>query len=174
MVRDDLSLRKVSFISVLAIAFYFSSCIKDKCKDDVLTHERVNYNGFELRTNGYYYSLVERNQFDGDIYNLFIFFRNGVVNITSATGSDAIAKTEQAFIDGSFYNGSKNIKPNWGVFEVRQDSLQVEQWVMKYCGYPVTEWKAYILNDSTFVSYSDTFHFKQFCCKPDSTNDFIR
>ena len=78
-------------------------------------------------------------------------------------------------------------KTGWGVFKVNSDEIEIETWTSSNGGAlkTVVE-RGAIIDEETFVITSfhnnynektsvrnDTFHFKQFSPKPDSTNRFI-
>ncbi|RYD75949.1 MAG: hypothetical protein EOP53_15610, partial [Sphingobacteriales bacterium] len=140
-------------------------------KDDELTLTRQDYKGNELRLDGIYY--LEKENFEGIIYQRYALFRNGVIR-------DLGAPQE---IDAPRILSGKS-KSNWGVFQISNGEIKFERW------YPGEELKAYmrsgvILNDSTFKiteSYrnqngektevetmNEVYHFKSFSPKPDST-----
>ncbi len=154
------------------------SCDKIIDEDDVLTLDRQAFVGNDLALNGYYYTEVET--FEGIIFDRYAFYRNGIIRYLG--GSESLQ--EKNF----HLNQSKVI---WGVFQIDGKNIKFERWYPSSGG-PL---KAYIragdtLNDTTFhitESYrmqdgqktevrekNETYHFKEFSPKPDSTNAFIK
>jgi len=163
-----------------------SNCNKDKIwKDDELSIDRKEYTGNILRVDGYYYDT-----FNSSYLSLYCFYRNGI--LLAAGGVFSSIQEMDDYINKEFINSQKykEYKSNWGVFKTEGNSIQFERW---YPSEPLL--KAYIraghiLNDTTFVitesyrmkkgkktevdSESETYHFRQFSPKPDSTNSFIK
>lgn len=88
-----------------------------------------------------------------------------------------------------------NTQIGWGVFNVTGSEIVIERWVTASGGgtYPTQMLKGVIKNDTTIhfhtligvhpVNYNskkkvltidETYHFRQFSPKPDSTNNFIK
>lgn len=161
------------FISLLILT---NSCRDELLdEDDELSLQRQDYNGSELRFDGIYYSEYVQGH-----YHRFALYRNGVIRDLGSSNE----KNDPNFLSG-------NSKADWGVFQINNSKIEFERW------YPSSGWisKAYvrsgeILNDSTFIiteSYrnqngekteieaiDETYHFKQFSPKPDSTNNFVK
>ena len=163
-----------------------SNCSKDKIwKDDELSIQRMSYTGNQLRIDGYYYELV-----DGVLYGIYCFYDNGVIHhLWDGIKTSEINQFEQTITTIEFIEKIKKIKYSWGVFQIEGNQIKFERW---YPSDPPL--KSYmrtgeIINDTTFViseSYrmhkgkkseikarKETYHFKQFSPKPDSTNTFV-
>ncbi len=169
---------KLILIKTIVLLLIFGYSCKKTDKDDKLSLELNNYNTNEILIDGYYYTVLEN--FEGVIYNRFAFYRNGIVRYLGSTKS----LQEINF-------GPVDAKDAWGVFQIYSNEIKFEKWYPSSGG-PL---KAYIragniLNDTTFViteSYrmhkgkkteekvrNETYHFRQFSPKPDSTNSFIK
>lgn len=165
-----------------------SSCNKDKIwKDDELSIQKVPYQGNQLRIDGYYYQ-----QKDGDFYTLYTLYSNGILlYLGGGFTRDKLIELENSIQNGSFYNAAKTFKDYWGVFKIENNNIQFERWYPSSGGgLPAYVRSGNILNDTTFIiieSYriksgiktevkerNETYHFKQFSPKPDSTNTFIK
>lgn len=171
---------------ITVIVLLMGNCSKDKIwQDDDLSLSRSDYNGNQLRVDGYFYQ--ER---DGYFYTMYCLYTNGMLLYLGGGFSQAeVIELEDRIRNGSFYASAKEFKNNWGVFNIENNTIKFEKW---YAGDPPL--KAYvrageIINDTTFVineSYrmqggkktevrakAETYHFKAFSPKPDSTNKFI-
>lgn len=177
---------------ILHITISFSICclLLSSCsklfgrKDDDLSIVRRNYDGDELRIDGYYYSIG----YKGEIIDGYWFYRNGVLISTGGIthSFEEMDNYMLTFINNNHY---KTRKIAWGVFDVIEDSIAFERW------YPHGPNRAYvstgkILNDTTFHiidSYrmengvktdrkerDEMYYFRAFEPKPDSTNSFVR
>lgn len=158
------------------------SCSKDELKDDELVLSKKAYLGNQLRVDGYFYQKKD------NIYStVYLFYRNGVVLYVGGGYSEVdLLSMESSLIDGSFYNLAKSDKLSWGVHNISGNSIAFERWYpSNRGGFPSYVRSGEILNDSTFhISKSirfkelevndknETYHFKQFSHKPDSTNSF--
>ena len=154
-------------------------------KDDKLSINRTNYTGNQLKIQGYYY--LQKNQ---HFYDIYCFYNNG---IALAAGGLFLSVVEMDdYLNREFINNNnyQKYKYNWGAYTINNATIQFERW---YPSDPPL--KAYvregtILNDSTFTissSYrikdgnktevearNETYHFKAFSPKPDSTNSFVQ
>jgi hypothetical protein len=173
---------KIIIISLLLLLNF--NCERHSFKmDDELSLKRTDYEGNQLRIDGYYYLLI-----DTVVGTTMFFYENGVLKETG--GIESINKKKQfelLLLDVSFNNKVNNMKDSWGVFSIDAKDIKFERW---YPGQGAK--KAYvregtILNDTTFriiksyrsdgseVSDKDElYHFRQFSPKPDSTNVFIK
>lgn len=178
----------MKFLIVIVIMNLLSNCKDNDWNDDGLSIKREPYTGSLLRIDGYYYEKYAIG--NGDYrYNIYFFYKNGTVLYGETPSGDELQQKEAEYISGSFYVKIKEQKYYWGLFKVENNNIKFERW---YPGDPPL--KAYIregniINDSTFIiteSYrmqggkktevrarSETFHFKAFSPKPDSTNKFI-
>jgi len=157
------------------------SCCSKMFPDDNLTLQRIDYNGNELRLNGYYYCYFENT----DITVIHFLFRNGIIRNAGGYSRFFENNREQEML--SYYN--KSTKTDWGVFVVDGNKIQLEQWIEAPSGVRLTvnRRSGYIENDSTIhltESYNfatketrqinELWNFREFSPKPDSTNVFIK
>lgn len=176
-------MRILILLSILSLA---SNCKKESL-DDRLTLQRTDYTGNQLRIDGYYYQKQ-----DNKYYTLYILYRNGIIVYAGGGYSEEeLLELEGKFANSNFHKSIIECKDNWGVYLIEDTSIKFEKW------YPVSDgiYHAYvrsgkILDDTTFVineSYrfqngiktetqtlNETYHFKQFSPKPDSTSSFIK
>lgn len=169
-------------LTVLLVTLLFSNCRKA----DELQLAKVDYSGSELKINGYY---IGESRFDEESSEIFFFYRNGVLLYgTSYKNTTPIEDIENNYSSEEYNDGIKKSRAGWGVFNISNDELDFELWaagsggpsktVVRFCN---------ILNDTTFVAtellnnyngvtsvLNDTFRFKQFSPKPDSTNMFVQ
>jgi hypothetical protein len=157
------------------------SCCSKLFPDEKLSIQRKDYNGNELRIDGYYYCYFEKT----DITVIYFLFRNGIVRCTGGYSSYNEDNREQEMI--SYYG--KSTKTDWGVFVINENKIQYEKWIESPSGANASIYRrsGYIENDTTIhftESYysgrnetkkiDEVWHFKQFDNKPDSTNVYIK
>jgi hypothetical protein len=168
----------------LIVGLAFSKC-KKMLPDDTLTLSKDNYQGSQLRIDGYYFYMS-----NGQIINTFFFYKNGIILFGggSPIGSGFIDIEEKVFLSSGWLAQISSHKTNWGLFLINEDNIQYEKWYPSSGGgLPAYIREGEILNDTTFhitVSYrsdgssrsekDETYHFKQFSPKPDSTNNFVK
>ena len=180
--QNNMKLLIVEMVMILTLF----SCIKDEFKDDELSIQRTNYTGNQLRIDGYYYEMLNNSYFSS-----YCFYENGTLIAPGgvfATISEMDNYIIKEFISSQNY---KNYKSNWGVFKIENSNIKFEKWYPSSGGgLPAYVREGNIINDTTFVisvSYrmkkgkktevkarNETYHFKQFSPKPDSTNNFIK
>lgn len=174
----------ITLLSVCCILLNSCSKLFGK-KDDELSIVRKNYDGNQLRIDGYYYRVG----YNGEINDGYFLYRNGVL---ISTGGITHSLDEMDNMMVNHYIDDKQYrkrKIDWGVFVVKSDSIVFERW------YPHGPNMAYVrsgkvLNDTTFhikksfrlVNGVETeirerdemYYFRVFSPKPDSTNNFIK
>jgi len=186
-IRKSILIQVTCFLVLFSIiAILNFSCRKHILKDDTLTLTMQDYTGNQLRIDGYYYQ--EKN---GKFYTMYCFFRNGIVLYLGGGFSPSqITEMEGRIQDGRFYNDVKNLKDYWGVFLIENSNIKFEKWYPSSGGgLPTYIREGNILNDTTFVitevyrmkngkkieaePHNETYYFKAFSPKPDSTQTFI-
>ena len=171
------------FLGIMLLSMV-SSCGKYAfLKADELSIPAVPYTGNQLRIDGYYYQLV-----DGVLYHVNCFYSNGVLQHLGGYKMSDIKEYERIFTTKEFNEKGKKSRFFWGAFKIEGSQIRFEKW------YPSEVPKAYvragnILNDTTFIiteiyrmkdgkktevrAENETYHFRQFSPKPDSTNAFV-
>lgn len=172
---------KAFFIIAYIALLFMESCIK--WEDEPLTIKKKPYEGLELRTDGYYYNME-----DDKIWYTYFFYRNGVLLYGAGTDTldDNLDKYDEWFVSEAFLEYIKTNKRRWGLFEIHDDSIVFERWVMAEGGFPVLRFSGNIIDDTTFIitrseyphqgdvyNKNEVFHFRSLSPKPDSTNTFI-
>ena len=168
------------------IVFYFLLlvfCLS--CEEPVIYKDfilkKIPYIGNELRMDGYYYRYLDCES------NKYIaaccFYRNGIV---LHMGGGALSLKEADEYVKQFMERDVNSnyeRSNWGLFVVDNQTIKFE---LYYPQEYFTRWtgimEGVILNDTTFritsfydlsnderYTVNDTFYFRQFSPKPDST-----
>lgn len=153
-------------------------------EDDPLYTKKMDYNGNEIKLNGYYYKSNDTNYYSEGHF----FYRNGIF-IDVGGLRNSLSEYDEYIIDVMNYEYYKNQKACWGVFIIEDDKILLERWQ------PFNPFRAYIkqgeiLNDTTFqltkiyrmvneektdeIEINEIFHFREFSPKPDSTNVFIK
>ena len=182
--NEEIMRNYTNTILILIAGLMFSSCNLWE-DDDELSMYRRPYEGTELRIDGYYYEK-STDYYGEEWIHVYFFYNNGILLNGLSMKIEDIEYNENEFRNGDFYSFAKKYKDNWGVYQIHGDSIAFERW---YPDYPVTP--AYIrigriLNDTTFYIYKsvrsngsetrskdETYYFKEFDGKPDSTNRFI-
>jgi len=132
-----------------------------------------------LKIKGYFYSPYE------DGYCAFFLFENGnyfdegaLLAISDLNELDSIiAIAEQS-------QHTKNLYYRWGIYRVEGSTILINRWLPGVGGpYPSQLLKGEIVNQKTIViagltengttNRTDTFRFRQFSPKPDSTTHFL-
>lgn len=183
-------MKRLTFIfPAIAIAIVLASCERSFeeiiFRDEKLSMSRIDYTGSELRTDGYY---IKYDTVSGDVQASTKFlYRNGVTlggYIFSLSECD-FEDIEEEYADGSYHKQYCGDKLIWGIYQIKGNSIVFEGWTHDHDGkYSTFKQYGTILNDTTFHVYKrvfkeettldNTYHFKQFASKPDSTNTFIK
>lgn len=161
----------ILFFLALGFAFFPSCCDRDG-RDD-FSFERRDYDGNNLRLDGYYFSK------DKDVlsrYYVFFLFQNGIFY-------DGVYRRASSLFDldsviQSSYKQVTEVPYWWGIYYVESESIFIERWQSTSgCeSYPVYGIAGEIINDSTIYfseSNYDTMRFRQFSPKPDSSTNYI-
>ncbi len=164
------------------------NCSKDGFwKDDELSIQRTNYIGNQLKINGYYYKKYN----NPEMLTIYIFYNNGIILHTGDGWEySKLNEFEQKLQSPDFINKLKGIKYVWGAFKIEQSNIKFERWYPSEAPYSAYVREGEIINDTTFIisetyrnqkgqktevkSVNETYHFKSFNYKPDSTNKFVQ
>ena len=168
------------------IVFYFLLlvfCLS--CEEPVIYKDfilkKIPYTGNELRMDGYYYRYLDCE--GNNCIFAYCFYRNGIV---LHMGGGALSLKEADEYVKQFMERDINSnyeRSNWGLFVVDNQTIKFE---LYYPQEYFTKWtgimEGVILNDTTFritsfydlsnderYTVNDTFYFRQFSPKPDST-----
>ncbi len=186
-------LHLVIFVITVSI---LGSCKQEPVELEIipLSLKRVDYNGNELIIDGYYSFEYTTNE-NITYVQIYFLYENGIISglTNNVINKEDVSSFEEKTLNGTLYSENKDNITNWGVFQINNDVIKFEKWmfpappVMRYQPY-ISEGK--ILNDTTFhitesytIDYTgekngiserdETYHFKKFSPKPDSTNTFI-
>jgi hypothetical protein len=180
--------KRLNQVLLIIVLFATVNCNKAKIlKDDQLSISRVAYNGKQLRLDGYYYYLYGDSKNTRDAY---FFYDNGITLYADTYPGKEITQEENSYKSQQWQSTVKKTKYYWGVFIIEAADIKFERW---YPSDPPL--KSYvsagkIINDTTFnineryrmqngqkneiENINETYHFKNFPNKPDSTNNFIQ
>jgi hypothetical protein len=161
------------------VRLIFGILFLSSCKDELLTLKKENVTGSKLRLDGYY-----TNEFN-DYFHIIFLYKNGVLYTPGSVLKQELKNKELAFKNNVL---PKNRIYRWGVFQIKDDIIKVERWYPYDKGSEVYLSEGKILNDTTFVLtkitksdkpkkseiINETYRFRQFSPKPDSTNSFIK
>lgn len=176
----------VRIITLILTIGCFTSCyVLFKPIEDKLTLTKQVYSGGQLRTDGYYYYSA-----DNKLYDTYFFYRDGLIINGGGSSSLTPFKSFEKEFSSSYTNEYlSNSKYAWGLFNIQGDSILIERWYPSSGGpLPVYMSMGKVLNDTTFVitkslrskngkeeqQLNETYHFRKFSPKPDSTNTFIK
>lgn len=167
---------------VLLFVIVASSCQKCKESNEELCSSPVLYSGNELQTDGYYYKEYA----NPDRREILFLFRNGVVLDGEIVDMTLLPAKEEEYMNGYYYNLIQSSMSYWGNFNISGNTIEYELWFPSTNRYVPYVNHGVIINDTTFqivMSYrcdgtnfnqrADTYHFKKFGPKPDSTNQFV-
>ena len=167
---------KKSILTIIVVL----ACSCSGIFEEKLSMKRVNYDGNELRTDGYYYYLN-----NGNVSTQVRFlYKNGVGLCANSYASHDLNSVEHEMV--MYYPNTIKRKENWGLFMISGSTIEIEEWTIEIPRrVTVAKSMGYIENDTTFrltehyfsgikYTYSERWHFKQFDNKPDSTNNFIK
>ncbi len=167
------------FALLLMASLCFCSCQMFFGKDDNLTLKREDNKSKKLKLNGYYY--IQRN----DMVYLYFLFENGSILNAAGFNEDEWDKYEQKLIAKSVNEKVISLKYNWGVYQIKSDSILYERWYPSERPYRTAIRKGVISNDSTFIitkvvsskgetsDENEVYHFKEFRHKMDSVTHYI-
>lgn len=172
----------VRFTLLTVMAFLFS------CKSaDLILPRRDLEAG--MRLDGYYYNNFFDSADGRPRTNILFLYRNGVVlnchNLSSHDFEDMDAYIRKEF--GGQYDISDR-RLSWGLVIVDESVIKIENWYPSTGGpMPVVIRNGVVLDDKTFRftestdqkggdrnTLDQTYHFRQFSPKPDSTNNFVK
>ncbi|GAB1415272.1 hypothetical protein MASR2M117_06780 [Paludibacter sp.] len=157
-------------------------------KNEELTFTRTDYEGNQLRTDGYYYFWYGKPYNDKSLIEILFLYRNGIVLWGGTQHFGELNIREYEFINGKYHQEITKNPMFWGLFTIDSTSIQYEMLDGGPFRAMINSGK--IINDTTFVilkrksSYGtygikektlqDTFRLKPFSPKPDSINKFIK
>jgi hypothetical protein len=142
------------------------------CKLPKLSIRKQNINRSVIKTNGFYYNKPE--------FWSFMLYNNGIFRGDFGVEDKVIYSVIRSFTDSAYYKNDNNMAYAWGLFEINNDTINIEHWESReWAVYGITKYSGIILNDSTLlldhpVVGRDTFYFHYLPIKPDSTNKFIK
>ncbi len=158
------------------------------CRTAKILTPRVNNLTNTINLQGYYYYEV-KDSLNKDRVLIYFLYSNGVLLFCGSVEKKDFGQMEK-YINHEFlskYVFSNDISA-WGVYKIDGNEILKEQWYPFdfAAGVPTYISKGEIMNDTTFVLkkisrpngkdltlINETYHFRQFSPKPDSTNNFI-
>ncbi len=166
-------MKRLSLLLIILIMLTSLSCKEEI--DAMLTMKKMPYTGNELRIDGYYYTVTQN--FEGDLYQIYFFYRNGVYRYCG---------TFKSLDDITGDWGAGNSRLLWGYFDVNDSTIRFEKWLVNIS----VKHDGIILNDSTFRiterkitsgqspnfnegAVDELYHFVRYSPKPDSVNRFL-
>lgn len=172
-------------MAVRIFLFSIFIVLVSSCKIPMLGLQREPCQECELRLDGYY---MNTHRFGAGVHvNIYFFYSNGVVFYGGGFWQRDLPKLAQNLQLGIDHGWYANDRIYWGVHRIKDNKIQFEVWTFLNSPRERFLRSGKILNDTTFVitkvlmrgdvrypqASRDTFHFKQFSPKPDSTNAFI-
>ncbi|MDR1372831.1 MAG: hypothetical protein LBJ17_06920 [Dysgonamonadaceae bacterium] len=163
----------------------FMSCCSTLFPDEKLSMQRKDYNGNEIKIDGYYYYFISDKQYNRAVVHFL--YRNGMILSAGSFLGNDLNDIEKEMI--TYYDSFR--KTDWGVFLVDSNIIKYEKVISADPAAGIQSFiireLGYIDNDTTLHftdSYSSknnetkkidkVWHFKQFDNKPDSTNVCIK
>ncbi|HON21487.1 MAG TPA: hypothetical protein PLW70_09135 [Bacteroidales bacterium] len=171
-------MKKIVFYFLLLV--FCLSCEKLIAYKDFILKKTL-YTGNELRMDGYYYRYLDCE--GNNCIFAYCFYRNGIV-LHMGGGALSLEEADEEikqFIKRDINSNYERL--NWGLFVIDNQTIKFE---LYYPQEYFTKWtgimEGVILNDTTFritsfydlsnderYTVNDTFYFRQFSPKPDST-----
>jgi hypothetical protein len=162
--------KKIKYILLLSI-----SCLGCKAPGyEPLELMRQEYNGKEIKLEGYYYykKVVPMGAFT----KIYFFYKNGVLYDFGSAPDTSLSKVD-AFIK-TIPHSDTDYAYLWGVFNIDGKIIKTESWnaVSGVRKFPTVINEGKILNDTTITlsSENNVYKFRRFLPKPDSTNRFTQ
>jgi hypothetical protein len=178
-----MTMKSIVLLSCLLLTM--SNCKKDDSMKDPLSISKTDYHGNQLRIDGYYYKV-----FEGKIIGITFFYRDGVVLDCGGSKEDFAKADEHISTQFLINEVHKGRKTGWGLFIIDNNTITYEQWHYGHTPYKSRMRIGDIVNDSMFVineyylmkdgkkaefkEINETYYFREFSPKPDSTNTFIK
>lgn len=178
-------MKYLRFLIMAFVLFFFSSCFWEDFwtwlnPDDKCTIQQSNYEGDNLRIDGFYYKDVNEND---ELTQIFILYRNGIVLVPEGVKLSEADNIIKKLIDD---NPRRDVIDMWGLFEVEDSTISLEYYLPSMYGHHTYLMRGKILNDTTFkmtvgrwsVDFKDEsidylYRFRKTEAKPDSTNKFF-
>lgn len=174
-------MKKLCLILLLAVSMV--GCTK-WLEDEELTLPKTPYTGNELRTDGYYYYTT-----NGDYFRSITFFYKNGIAFRPIGDAHSLQEVDEYVINELIgENRYHDVQWSWELYNIENDRILINYWVPPRPHQCFFE-EGTILNDTTFIiqryyrmengemtdegDVNETFHFRQFSSKPDSTNIFI-
>lgn len=156
------------------------------CSDALLNMKAGKALDEKLNLKGYYYSNTAYNS--PDLLTIYFLYENGVIYYGGSIREKSLIAADN-YIRENLLNSSISSpdKISLGVFNIINDLIQFERWEAStgYKANTVTR-KGKILNNYSFLitekiyhynnsreSVQDTFYYRPFLPKPDSTNKWV-
>jgi len=166
----------ILFILLVFVSSSFSCEKLGLCKDAELHFEREDFTRSSLKTRGFYYGDISNSGFA----KTFILYLNGVSY--GGESSVRLSQIGNPFSNGDWAETKKNSKPEWGVFKVKGNDIEISFWNSQLSGCNgVSIERGKILSDTSFLleprgtirAEESIFYFHPLSVKPDSSNIFI-
>lgn len=158
--------------------------------DDELSLKKESFNGNQLRLDGFYYREKLDQKYNSTSYDFYYLYKDGTLFYVSSKDFNYYKREDFNL------NGFQKENYNWGVFQVKEDSIVFEKWTAGEVS-KVLLYSGRVLNDTTFMinegygsnerkkikeirakniekKHETYYHFKQYSPKPDSTNRFVK
>lgn len=172
---------------VLFLSLVMPSCRKlNLCEDDQLAISKSEYNGTQLRIDGFYYKDVSNNS-ESSYTTITLLYQDGIY-----TGSDGYTTDDvtSGYMNIEKMNSAVSSKAAWGVFQIIANSIEIENWRKVSVGCLRTLYeKGVITSDTSYVithreyrndgnverveKINDIYYFRPLLMKPDSINEYI-
>ncbi len=182
-------LKFMKFSLILFVIMLFSNSCEKIFSHGELSLSKTPYIGNELRIDGYYYTVSANS--DYLYYHEYFFYKDGMLLVLSGI-TNSYAEMDDYIL--TFYincDDYKDYLKSWGLFHINDGNIKIEH---RAPGRPLSKTtyikEGVILNDTTFLitkiysmrkgkkgeikERNETYHFRQFSPKPDSTNNFIK
>jgi hypothetical protein len=177
--------KKSFWIKILpAIWITFTSCNYTNTESVKLKLEPRPNTSAALKLKGYYFHPF--NDATNENVQVYFLYANGIILDVGSFAANG--DYERHFTDDAFLEKVKSQRVAWGVYEIDSDSIRFEKWYHGGGSEKIAFTRTGVIEDKTTFrivkmkrseedeakTLSETYHFKMFHPKPDSTNDFIK
>ena len=170
---------KIAMRILLVCLVFCASCIRREPKES-LTLDKQNANDVSALMNGYYYYK------NGDEFTIYFLYRDGTAIYAGTFESSDLTSVESELSSRDFSNRLPSIPWAWGIFVIEKDVIKIEHLYPSSGNYHAGIRGGTLINDSTFkihkvqrtreasiVHVDETYRFKKFHQKPDSSRKQI-
>lgn len=177
------------FSGIAFLSVFLANCGALMEPDEEFTFARMDQVNPPFKLNGYYYTRFPSTEQGAQVEreSIHFFFRNGIHFYCGSPTLAEVASTEEEIRTGVFYRQSNHNKSLWGIWKMADSKIVDEGWVNPNGTHLVIRDSFRVADESTLVLFSteridgsksrawnETYRFRSFSPKPESTVAYIR